>query len=1195
MKKILQKELIRICEKETGLSIIEVPTGRGKTYNVLVWIVQYMKHCRERNIQPRKIFFLTTQLKNLPYDDLRKQYKDDKNFKNEVMQIHKNVEFFLRDDFNEIEKTINDSIKEWDEYENLIFSIDKLQKIQKSNQRFQIYQKSDIEAAEEQVSEAESSFRYTLTKFLEIESSKLDITIPNAVEDEDLYKKKYLIDTKFNWVRKLYPAVDTEKFSVFLLSITKFLFGNSPIVSHSYRFINNDITENAIIFIDEFDATKNNIETILIENAAKATYDKMVLFSKLYKGLSRETSSTIKQALGQKDIPRGFNLLKEKARDLFEKYKISSCFLLAEEYKDLTQNFMFHDEVLHTLKDSQKANILGIPNENTERIDIKFYTNSDKKKMPENTYISISSLLEQIEQYFRNFRSYLKRWAQKYAKLTGIPEEDAAYTILKVFTLNEQDSENLMENKVYYTPYKKAEKQNMTLADIIPDTTYYNHGFDIHHFEDSTRHHEETDIYTSQKHDTAEKFIKILSQKANVIGISATALVRTYDNYNLDYLQDILKPNFEILSETAVSEIRQKEIEILREYEKNGVTPEIKVLKANDAYEKMNGENHIATKILQEYMHPDIAKKLGHFLEDECGDNEYSLIRYLDVIKAMNDFWNDENSYAWLFLTWPILKDEKSDYKESVIRTAFSKIIKSSDIKIKENEENYIVILKSSDTFEDEKKELMSDLAEGKKRMVFSSYQTLMAGQNLNYPYDASKIKDYVTIGNNEERKDTTDFDGIILGDITHQNFNKKKDEENKTTYEKNVERISLCSKIEDAFEQDYIERSEQEMLLKYVFDNRKYSETSYYGVLNKVNSIPLVQNKHLQIIMQSIGRISRTMVKNKEIKIYITNKNLSRINKAELEKHILTPELRELANYCTYLHQENNEIIERLTRRAEKNCTRANRLINSLMIKEESNWDQDNADIWERTRKEALISPTSENEQVYSYTYFEGQVPLNKYYFVQRNDFGRVLIDFVNSKDEFKQNRNLSSFFEDSPITIQEVSEADCRLQEILKCPGMKEYFETQKFATEWKKARFIMTPVFYQNIYKGALGEEAGKFIFEEHFGIKLNRITEMDKFELFDFEISPGVYVDFKHWRPYYYADRQKMIAKITKKLDDCSGKRVYIVNILADGLLESETINDKRIVVIPNLLNENTGLINWNAYQSINPNDYTKIGD
>jgi len=1193
MKEILQKELERICEKEKGLSIIEVPTGRGKTYNVLVWIVKYMKACREKSIKPRNIFFITTQIKNLPYEDLRDLYKDDQMFKKEVMQIHKNVEFFLKDDFVEIDNEIERIIKEWDEYDNLIIAIEKLNRIKKANKKYQVYQKSDQEEAERDVSEAESGFRYALTKFLEIESKKLDITIPENIEDEELYKRSFLIDTKYQWIRKLYPAVDTEKFTVFLLSMTKFLYGNSPIISHSYKFINNDITDNAIIFIDEFDATKNTIENVLIENAAKATYDKMLLFSKLYKGLNRETSTTIKQALGQKESPRGFETLKEKAKDLFEKYKIASCFLLADEYKDLNQNFMFHDEILHTLKDSQKVNILGIPNNNTERIDIKFYSNTEKMKLQEE-YISISSLLEQIEQYFRNFRSYLKRWAQKYSKLTGISEEDAAYTILKVFMLNAQDAENIMENKVYYSPYKKAEKENMTLSDIIPDTTYYNHGFDIHHFEDSTKHHEETNIFTSQKHDSAEKFIKLLSQKANVIGISATALVQTYDNYNLDYLQDVLKTTYETLSTDVINSIKRKEEEISEDYEKKGVKAEIRLLKNFDLYETLKGQKNIAEKILKTYMHPDIAKKLGRYLEEECAGDDYSIIRYLDVIQAMNDFWKDENSHAWLFLNWPLLKNEKSAYKEDVIKTAFSKIIKSSGIKAVEDESKYIVVLKSSETFEEEKKELMNDLSSGKKRMVFSSYQTLMAGQNLNFPYNPSKIAEYVSIGNNQERKDTTDFDGIILGDITHQNFNKKDEEKRKTTLERNIERVSLCSRIEDAYEQDYIERKEQELLLKYIFDNRKFSENSYYGVLNKVNSIPLVKNKHLQIIMQSIGRISRTMIKNKNIKIYITNKNLTSIDKTELEKHILTPELKELAKYCEAIPQEENETIERLTRRAEKNCSRANRLINSLMIKEEDNWDIDNAEIWERTRIAALRAPTTNTEQIYSYTYFEGYIPLNRYYFVQRNDFGRVLIDFVNSKDDFKLKRNLKGFFEDKPVNVQEVSEEDCRLQVILKCPGMQEYFETQKYATSWKKAKFIMTPVFYQNIYKGALGEEAGKFIFEEHFGIKLYKITEMDKFELFDFEIAPGVYVDFKHWRPYYYADRNYMIEKISKKLDSCNGKRVYIVNILADGLLESETINDERIIVIPNLLDENTGAINWKALEAIKKEDLRKEG-
>ena len=43
------------------------------------------------------------------------------------------------------------------------------------------------------------------------------------------------------------------------MSMDKFFLGNTTIIEPTYSFYNNDITKNAIIFIDEFDATRDRL------------------------------------------------------------------------------------------------------------------------------------------------------------------------------------------------------------------------------------------------------------------------------------------------------------------------------------------------------------------------------------------------------------------------------------------------------------------------------------------------------------------------------------------------------------------------------------------------------------------------------------------------------------------------------------------------------------------------------------------------------------------------------------------------------------------------------------------------------------------------------------------------------------------------------------------------------------------------
>ena len=52
-------------------------------------------------------------------------------------------------------------------------------------------------------------------------------------------------------------------------------------------------------------------------------------------------------------------------------------------------------------------------------------------------------------------------------------------------------------------------------------------------------------------------------------------------------------------------------------------------------------------------------------------------------------------------------------------------------------EKGALVVLRSGSLFEQAKSELLKNLKDGERRIIFSSYQTLGAGQNLQYSVDA--------------------------------------------------------------------------------------------------------------------------------------------------------------------------------------------------------------------------------------------------------------------------------------------------------------------------------------------------------------------------------------------------------------------------------------------------------------------------
>lgn len=72
MQEILEKHCLN--ENANGLLLLSMPTGFGKTHNVLDFIC---KHYKDFVAQNRRIFFVTNLKKNLPYKELHERFKAD--------------------------------------------------------------------------------------------------------------------------------------------------------------------------------------------------------------------------------------------------------------------------------------------------------------------------------------------------------------------------------------------------------------------------------------------------------------------------------------------------------------------------------------------------------------------------------------------------------------------------------------------------------------------------------------------------------------------------------------------------------------------------------------------------------------------------------------------------------------------------------------------------------------------------------------------------------------------------------------------------------------------------------------------------------------------------------------------------------------------------------------------------------------
>ena len=106
------------------------------------------------------------------------------------------------------------------------------------------------------------------------------------------------------------------------------------------------------------------------------------------------------------------------------------------------------------------------------------------------------------------------------------------------------------------------------------------------------------------------------------------------------------------------------------------------------------------------------------------------------------------------------------------------------------------------------------------------------------------------------------------------------------------------------------------------------------------------------------------------------------------------------------------------------------------------------------------------------------------------------------------------------------------------------------------------------FNNIYKGALGEVVGKYVFENYLSVELQELPE-EYFELFDYMTGDWIFIDFKLWKDTMRVDAEEEKKNVIEKLNKCDGKRAIIVNIIYDRKMSPVTSDNGRIVEIPYL--------------------------
>ncbi len=833
-----------VFEKEKGLFLLDSPTGFGKTTAVVNFIKQYIRG--ELQTNKKRIFFITNLKLNLPWKDLKDAIGDDLFYKNCLV----------------LESYADTIIKQWNNVE-----IDL--KLIKNSEEYSILN-SDIELLKITIKElGNGELKPEERKRKEILKKNIESKIQEKSEPQfrELIKKNYFYNksivekNKFInnhlWFKKLYPSSVMENYKVIFMTTAKFFNPIDCFHRMPFFLADDGLLSNAIVFIDEFDSTKNTVLSNIIQQDLKVQVDLVKLFLNIYYSVDNlvlpKRMLKVSDFL-QKRIDEGNELktpqelidgIREEFKKKYNLYKFSMS--IKSEDLDKSKTFLFYDGRSFTIvNDNSKKNIYIKEDDNAKYIKLyagnsKFIKDTQLKTLINDLNYSINYFIRGIVYLADNFKNLknqnLERNSPKYTI------EESVMSILSLLNISEEFTQIIFQRIIEYYGGK-----NLTYKIEIEEDNFMEKGFNFTEIEDDRYHDLQSKFHAFYFHTTPEAILIRMANKGSVIGVSATASLDTVvGNYNIKYLKKKLKDDYYETSKEGKRRIDNEFNELLKVYDEENI--DIKVVPV-DAINEFSIEEKIMYIInnklgLKEESKKELIDEYNKKVHDEDkGEQETESKKYYQFIKykiayCYKYFLENDNIKSFLcFNNFSI--NNNSSIKEKELTNLF-KII-AYDNGFDYIKPLFIFAANFMQSFEETKKKL----SEGCKVFWISTYKTIGSGKNIQYKIPECVRQNVIMRG--DKTRDDKDFDAIYL--CTPTNLIKKLDFNSDSKY------YDLAVYL---FQQEYLKKNEdlsyQEMKQNVIRGFKKifYNvEDIYYS-----NNGDMLVNS-AQIIIQAIGRICR-------------------------------------------------------------------------------------------------------------------------------------------------------------------------------------------------------------------------------------------------------------------------------------------------------------------------------------------------
>src|SRR5690606_25190513 len=221
------------------------------------------------------IYFVTNLKKNLPHEELRHFFKKEgleHEFEQKVLFIDGTSEKVIE---NITKVDLPSDVEKWDEFRALKKKASYVERYRNSKYKNQQQTEANKIITDEIRIELEPAFRSKLINYIERRAS-------NKGQYMSPLSKLNWIEQSAPWIIELYPSVMSIKRKIFFLSVDKFFARNITLIQPSYYFHDHKSIENALVFLDEFDASKAPLLNSIIDRGLRRRIDLVALFQQLY-------------------------------------------------------------------------------------------------------------------------------------------------------------------------------------------------------------------------------------------------------------------------------------------------------------------------------------------------------------------------------------------------------------------------------------------------------------------------------------------------------------------------------------------------------------------------------------------------------------------------------------------------------------------------------------------------------------------------------------------------------------------------------------------------------------------------------------------------------------------------------------------------------------------------------------------------